>query len=273
MMRALWTGASGMTSQQMNVDVIANNLANVNTIGFKGERLEFKSLLYQTLQMADLDPINEMGTRPVNLQVGLGVRPVATSRDFMQGGIEVTNNPLNVAIQGPGFFSIQGRGEVVYTRDGAFILSAYGDELILTTHNGDFVLDTSHNTISIPGNVAVTDIIIDRDFNISIRRPDEDIDEHIAQIEVVQFPNPQGLQAIGNNHFIPSVASGPPLLEASDDLTVFSQAVQGARELSNVQVAVEMVRLIVAQRAYEVNARIITTSDDMLQQANNLRRM
>ena len=273
MMRSLWTGASGMTAQQMNVDVIANNLSNVNTTGFKRERLEFKSLLYQNLQMADLDPVNMMGTRPVNLQVGLGVRPMATSRIFSQGGLEITNHHLDFAIEGFGFFAVEtSQFGTAYTRDGSFAIAATAAGSYLVTSDGHFILGVNGEPIIIPGEISITDLVVDDFGRISARNADGEVEDLGMRLEIVQFPNAQGLSAIGGNLFVPTVASGVALLEIEGTVTRPSRIIQGAREMSNVQVAEEMVRLIVAQRAYELNARAITTSDEMLQQANQLKR-
>ncbi len=160
MMRSLWTGASGMIAQQMNVDTISNNLANVNTTGYKKERLEFKTLLYQTLQQASLDPVNELGTRPVNLQVGLGGRAIASARMFDVGNHEVTNHGLDFAIEGQGFFAIErNEEEVAYTRDGTFKMATLEDGTsIISTSDGYPVLTIDGEHIIIPENVTLEDI-------------------------------------------------------------------------------------------------------------------
>ena len=271
MMRSLWTAASGMSSQQLNVDTIANNLANVNTTGFKRERLEFKTLLYETMQRADLDRANHPG-RPVNLQVGHGVRPVAVSRSFTPGNIQITENPLDFALQGPGFFRIDlPGGEIGYTRDGSFKMSVNPDgSFSLVTSTGNHVLSTDDEFIEIPQGVRINDVFVNEFGDVGIRAADGTIADLGVTIGIVQFTNDQGLLAIGNNLFIESVASGPPLFEWEGDVTRFTTVTQGSLEMSNVQIAQEMVDLIVAQRAFELNSRVIQTSDDMLSQANNL---
>jgi len=276
-----------MTAQQMQVDTIANNLANVNTSGFKRERLEFSTLLYQTIQRAELDTANPPG-RPVNLQVGLGVRPVATSRDFGIGSFERTDQPLDFAISGQGFFNVRHSSiadpvEVIaYTRNGAFHAMPTGvgsNELILVTNAGLPVLGVDGEPIIFEDWVVISDLDVAGDG--LIRHPDpEDVMAPsivIAQIAITQFPNPQGLEGIGNNLFLQTSASGEPVLEIEDmegpvEVTRPSQVIQGLLEMSNVNVANEMVNLITTQRAYEMNARVISTSDQMLQEAVNLRR-
>ncbi|MCL2415594.1 MAG: flagellar basal body rod protein FlgG [Defluviitaleaceae bacterium] len=271
MMRSLWTSASGMNAQSTNVDLIANNMANVNTTAFKKERLEFKSLLYQTLQRASLDPAG--GAGPVNLQVGLGVRPVATSRIFDVGNLEVTNNSMDFAIDGPGFFAVQrGEGQIAYTRDGNFRLSPVVGGVMLVTSDGFPILDISEIPIIIPDDVFVGSLVVDSFGIMSYIDLEGEPQELGYQIAMVQFPNMQGLESVGSNLFVATPASGLPMMEVDGIVAVQSRMMQGALEMSNVQIADEMVRLIVAQRAYEINSRVIQVSDDMMSQANNLRR-
>lgn len=273
MMRSLWTGASGMIAQQTNVDTISNNLANVNTTGYKKERLEFKSLLYQTLQRADLDATNNLGSRPINLQVGLGVRPIATSRIFDRGNMEVTDNKLDFAIDGYGFFVVDiGNDNVAYTRDGCLKLSTTDEGSMLVTSDGYPILSVDREPIYIPSEVTLNDISVDPQGRFFIKTADNDQEELGAQLDVVQFPNVQGLEAIGSNLYLTTVASGAEMPESEGTVVSPSTIIQGAREMPNVQIAEEMVKLIVAQRAYEINSKVITTSDDMLQTANNLKR-
>lgn len=275
MMRSLWTAASGMTAQQLNVDVISNNLANVNTTGYKRDRAEFQTLLYQTLQRATLDEADT--GRPVNLQVGLGVRPSATTRIFTQGNVETTENPLDLTIEGEGFFVIDrsndalGIEETVYTRDGSFKLSIDGDEATLVTSNGHMVLDSEGEAIVFPSNIPASQITIDATGTIAYYNEDGEYVYMDNPIGVVQFPNVQGLETIGVNFLRETLASGAPISEADGDLSSYSSILQRCLEMSNVNVAEEMVNLIVAQRAYELNSKAITTSDDMLQTANNLK--
>jgi flagellar basal-body rod protein FlgG len=274
MMRALWTGASGMIAQQTNVDLISNNLANVNTFGYKKERLEFQSLLYQTMKRANLDPATQTGT-PTNLQVGLGVRPLAVSRFFETGNVQVTEGKTDFAIQGDGFFVIN-TGDVngqVYTKDGSFKVGVLEDgSTMLVTSDGWPVLDTEGENIIFPPEVMVSNVSVDSFGNISYLTADNETADLGQRIDVVQFSNTQGLEAVGSNFFKETIASGPPVQEASGETAYVSNITQGTLEMANVQVAEEMVRLIVAQRAYELNSKVITTSDSMLENANNLKR-
>ena len=271
MMRSLWTAASGMTAQQNNVDLIANNLANVNTTGFKRSRMEFKSLLYQTMQRATIDPVTGFAG-PSNLQIGLGVRPIATTRNFEVGNLERTDNNLDFAINGPGFFMVQRTEDMLtFTRDGNFRLSLEDGGVMLTTAEGFPILGVDEAPIIIPDDVNLATMVVDEFGNIFFTEDGEAVDLGL-QIALVQFANPQGLEAIGSNLFIQTVSSGDFVLEADGDTPALSQLLQGVIESSNVHIAEEMVRLIVAQRAYEMNSRAIQASDEMLQQANNLRR-
>lgn len=272
MMRSLWTAASGMTSQQMNVDTISNNLANVNTNGYKKERVEFKSLLYQTMERASLDESNK-GGKPVNLQVGLGVTPIVTSRDFTTGNLQRTDGTFDLAIEGRGFFVVdKGDGNLAYTRDGNFKLSVGDDETTLVTSEGYSVLNIDGEPITIPGDVIVDDINIDTLGNLTYVDENKETQEISTSIDVVQFPNVQGLEAIGENLYVTTSASGEAVQESSGDINKISKIVQGYIETSNVAAVQEMVNLIVAQRAYDLNSKSIQASDDMLQQANNLKR-
>lgn len=272
MMRSLWTAASGMSSQMLQIDNISNNLANVNTTGFKRERVEFKSLMYQTMRRADLDPANMTG-RPVNLQVGHGVRPSAVSRIFMQGPLQRSENHTDIAIQGDGWFRVRRDfDEYFFTRDGSFKLMPVDDVLILATSDGFPVMSADGEEIAIPGHIPARDVSID-EFGV-FRYVDEFnyMVELGYQFGIYQFANPQGLEAVGSNLFAETIASGPPLSEADGETSIVSRIFQGYLEMSNVSVAEEMVSLIVAQRAFDLNSRAITTSDEMLQTANNLKR-
>lgn len=270
MMRSLWTAASGMKGQQLNVDTISNNISNVNTTGFKKERLEFKSLLYQTMERASLDEADT--GKPVNLQVGLGVKPIATSRMFTTGNLQRTENDLDFAIEGNGFFAIQtGEDEISYTRDGSFKISTENGENTLVTSEGYFVLDNNGDRITFPATVPIKDMIIEQNGAIKYKVGNE-IQDTGNFIAMYQFSNPQGLEAIGGNLYSITTASGEPISELDGEVSQKSKLSQGFLEMSNVNIAEEMVNLIVAQRAYELNSKAITTSDEMLQQANNLKK-
>jgi flagellar basal-body rod protein FlgG, Gram-negative bacteria/flagellar basal-body rod protein FlgF len=266
MMRALWTAASGMVAQQFNVDVISNNLSNVNTTGYKKERVEFKDLLYQTQERAYM--LDGQG-KPVNLQVGFGVMPVATVRNFDKGNVDRTENPLDFAIDGEGFFTVMGpNGKVQYTRDGSFKISVVDEGNKLTTSDGYPVLDDAGNEIFI--NVEVSKL------NISSTGELGYIDENGVAVSLgqviglVKFPNKYALESTGKNLFMENSASGAAVPDA--ELGTRSTISQGFLEMSNVQTVEEMVKLIVAQRAYELNSKAIQSADDMMGMANNLKR-
>jgi len=272
MMRSLWTAATGMIGQQQNVDTISNNLANVNTIGYKKERMEFKTLLYETIARADLDPSNQTG-RPVNLQVGLGVRPISTSRIFSQGNLERTDNSNDVAVEGDGFFVVdRGGGSFYYTKDGAMKISVTDNGSMLVTAEGYPYLGLDDQPLVIPSNVSVKDLTVSEEGQLSYLDSTGQYQDLGLQIKLVQFSNPQGLEAVGSNLLQMNSASGSPLVEADGETNRISRLRQGVLEMSNVQVAEEMVNLIVAQRAYDINSKAITSSDEMLQTANNLKR-
>lgn len=272
MMRALWTAASGMISQQQNVDNISNNLANVNTAGYKKERMEFKTLLYETMKRADLDPANRTG-QPVNLQIGHGVRPIAVSRIFTMGNLQRTDNPQDFAIDGDGFFVVQRTEEdIKYTKDGTFKLSPVDEGNMLVTSEGYPILSTDEEPIIIPPEVNYSDVSVDENGRFYYMDENNEVVDLDFQIMMVQFPNMQGLEGIGSNLLAATVASGQPMNEVDGEVNRPSRLIQGVMEMSNVQVAEEMVNLIVAQRAYDLNSKAITTSDDMLQTANNLKR-
>ena len=272
MMRSLWTAASGMSAQQTNVDLIANNLANVNTTAFKKERMEFQSLLYQTMRRATMDSATAI-QGPTNLQVGLGVRPIATTRIFTMGNLERTDNQFDFAINGPGFFMVQLNPDTVaFTRDGNFRLSPMEGGLMLVTPEGLPILDIDGEQIIFEEELNLTTMAVNDDGTIMFTSPEGEMIDPGIQIAMVQFQNVQGLEAMGRNLFLQTPASGAMMLESDGETNVISSLLQGFLEASNVELAEEMVRLIIAQRAYEVNSRTIQASDEMLQQANNLRR-
>lgn len=272
MVRSLWTGATGMIAQQLNVDNISNNLANVNTTGYKSEVMEFKSLLYQTIQTRSTTANVEQ--KPIGAEVGLGVRNSAITSVFTQGSLLETPGEANFAIDGRGFFAVQGvDGETYYTRNGNFVFAIGSEGLILTTSDGLPVLDTEGQPIIIEDDDVVTSkITVSRDGTLMY--PD---DSNVPQsmdmtIGLWQFNNPAGLSKEGDSLYAETDASGEAMNEADNDNLPKSRIIQGYLEGSNVQIADEMVNLIVAQRAYEMNSKVITTSDEMLQQANQLKR-
>jgi flagellar basal-body rod protein FlgG len=259
MMRALFSAASGMTAQQTNVDVISNNLANLNTTGYKRARADFADLLYQTLRA----PGGAQGTQsPTGVQIGMGSRLIATSRLWQQGEFQATQDPMNVAIQGEGLFQINTPDGIVYTRDGSFKRDANGN---LVTANGLL----AEPAITIPA--GAFDVAIRDDGTVTYKLPGESTEQQAGQIILAKFINSAGLQSIGNNLFRATTASGEAVTGAPGTEGM-GTLVQGYLESSNVKVVDELVNLIIAQRAYEVNARAITTSDEMLQTANNIRR-
>ncbi|HOQ06848.1 MAG TPA: flagellar basal-body rod protein FlgG [Clostridiales bacterium] len=266
MMRALWTAASGMHAQQMTVDVIANNLANVNTTAYKKQRIEFKDLLYETMDRARVLP---EGGRPVNLQVGHGVMAAATVRDFEKGSPEETGNPLDFYIDGDAFFMVEGpNGEILYTRDGSFKVSMTDMGKMLVTSDGYPVLDETGMPVIF--DFDLTDLIVSQSGEISYRDEDGVTVSTGQFLGLVYFENRNGLEATGRNLYRATAAAGEPV--PAIESTQTSIIMQKFLEASNVKTVEEMVRLIVAQRAYELNSKAIQSSDEMMQIANNLRR-
>lgn len=266
MMRALYTAGSGMMAQQFNVDVISNNLANVNTTGYKKERAEFKDLLYETLDRAYM--LDGIG-KPVNLQVGHGTNIVATAKNYGTGNLEKTDNPLDLAIDGEAFFMVQGpKGDTVYTRDGSFKVSISEEGNRLTTSDGYAILDDTGNQIFV--DVDISKLSIGPSGELSYTDETGAAVSLGQTIGMVKFPNRNGLESLGSNFYAQNSASGEAVPDA--DLGTQSNIRQFFLESSNVQVVEEMVKLIVAQRAYEVNSKSVQSADEMLGMANNLRR-
>lgn len=271
MIRSLWTAASGMKAQQTNVDTISNNLANVNTTGYKKETAQFKTLLYQTLQ--ENDTTADGSPKPISAQVGLGVRNSAILSRFSQGSLLHTENTFDLAVEGEGFFEIAlPGGEVGYTRNGAFTAALNQDGYSITTSEGYPLLDTQGNPIVVPRNYMMEKIVVDSAGNLAY--PDEGNNPQSIGITIAlaQFTNHAGLKKTSGTSFVETAASGAPIEETGIDPENKSVVLQGYLESSNVQAVDEMVNLIVAQRAYELNSKIIQASDDMLSQANSLRR-
>lgn len=273
MVRSLWTAATGMMSQQTNVDTIANNLANVSTTGYKAQKNQFKSLLYQTLQERTTSANGE--SKPVGAQVGLGTRNAAITQDFTQGPLEASSSNTDFAIDGNGFFTLRGQnGETLYTRNGSFVWAVgTGNSIVLTNSDGLPVLNTSGQPISLNATqYSTSKITIDTSGRVCY--PDANNNpQPIAgmQIALAQFSNPTGLERMGDSLYAASEASGAAMMESTTTNLQKSSILQSYLEGSNVEVATEMVNLIVAQRAYELNSKAITATDEMMQQANALR--
>ncbi|MCA1905432.1 MAG: flagellar basal-body rod protein FlgG [Desulfarculus sp.] len=260
MMRSLWTAATGMGAQQLHMDVISNNLANVNTTGFKKSRPDFEDLMYQTLrQPGATQAAGQM--IPTGVQVGLGVKPVAIQKLFSQGDYQNTENQLDLAIEGQGFFKVLKVDEEVYTRSGAFKLDNNG---VIVDSNG-YILQPQ---FTVPD--GTTSIVVDPGGQITALGADGAVLAQ-AQLTLYKFANPAGLFAIGKNLFRPTPASGAAV-EGNPGVGQYGTIAQGFLEMSNVSVVDEMVNMIVAQRAYESNSKAIQTADSMLQMANNVKR-
>jgi flagellar basal-body rod protein FlgG len=260
MIRALYSAATGMQSQQLNIDVIANNLANVNTVGFKKARADFQDLLYQTIR--DPGSASTATTQsPTGIQVGLGTRPAAVQRMFMQGSVNLTGNPLDVAIEGDGFFQVAlQNGDVVYTRAGSFKVD---NQSRLVTSEGDPV----QPAINLPINAE--SISIGQDGIVTAKIPGQAALSQVGQIQLVRFANPAGLLALGRNLSAETESSGTPQTgtPGQDGL---GTVLQGFLEQSNVTVVEELIALISGQRAYEVTSKAITAADEMLRTTNSI---
>jgi flagellar basal-body rod protein FlgG len=264
MMRSLWTAASGMVSQQFNIDTIANNLSNVNTTGFKKNRAEFEDLIYQTLLMAGT-PATEVTEVPTGIQVGHGVRTAATQKLFSQGSLQSTENQLDLALEGEGFFKVQlYDGSVAYTRDGSFKVDSNRQ---VVTANG-YLLEPP---LVLPENFIMNSLSISQDGRVTVKIIGEEDPIEVGQLEIYRFVNPAGLQSIGQNLYKTTPASGEEI-PGPPGLNGMAKTHQGFLEMSNVKVVEEMVNMIVAQRAYEVNSTAIQASDSMLATAISLKR-
>ena len=261
-MRSLNIGATGMLAQQLNVEVISNNIANMNTTGFKRQRAEFNDLLYQNLRRVGSTSSDTGTVVPTGVQLGLGVKPAAVYRITEQGNISITDNPLDVAINGEGYFTIElPSGETGYTRAGAFQLSPNGD---LVTPDG-YVVQPG---ITIP--INATSISINASGEVSVDIDGQVAPQVVGNIELATFPNAAGLDAIGDNMFLQTAASGQATVAAPAS-TGTGSLLQGALETSNVNVVSEITNLITAQRAYEMNSKVIQSSDEMMQSVVQLR--
>ena len=264
MIRSLYSAATGMKAQQLFVDNISNNLANVNTMGFKKSKLEFEDLLYQTMEEPG-ENISDQNINPTGLQVGLGVKPAGTQKIFSQGSLVQTENKLDFAIQGDGFFQVtRPDGSTAYTRDGAFKLS--DDGYIVTTSG--YLLEPE---IVLPVDADAEQFTIDTNGKIYMKMVNEDVLEEVGQLELARFINPAGLKSLGGNLYESTAASGEPVVN-EPGLEGMGTLSQGYLEASNVQIVEEMVNMIMAQRAYEIASKGVTTSEEMLQVANQLKR-
>jgi flagellar basal-body rod protein FlgG len=260
MIRALYTAASGMNAQQANIDNVAHNLANVNTTGFKKSRLEFQDLVYEQAKVAGT-PTSPSAEAPIGLEMGVGTKPVATARDFSGGNLRSTSGPLDLALEGNGFFQVQlPDGTIGYTRSGAFHLNAQGQ---LATADG-YLLQPQ---IAIPNNA--TSISISKEGIVSVQLAGQSAAQQVGTIELAGFQNPAGLRALGASLFAPTTASGDASTSVPGANGVGTIS-QGFLEDSNVSVVEEMVNMIMGQRAYEANSKVVKAADEMLSQVNNI---
>ncbi len=263
MIRAMFSAATGMIAQQTNIDTIANNLANVSTTGFKKSRVNFQDLLYETIKPAGTTTTAGT-TTPEGIQIGHGVRPSSVAKLFTSGTMIQTGNPLDIAVEGDGYFQIDlPDGTSAYTRDGSFRRNADG---IVMSIDG-YALNPG---ITLPQDAQA--ISIGSDGIVSVQIPGQTAPQQVGQVQVVRFANDAGLDArLGVNLLLESEASGAPEQGTPGD-NGYGRLSQGFLENSNVQVVEEIINMIVAQRAYEANSKVIQTSDEMLQVANNVRR-
>lgn len=258
MNQALWIAKTGLDAQQTRMSVISNNLANVNTTGFKQDRAVFEDLLYQTIRQPGAQTTTD-NQLPSGLMIGTGVRTVATEKLHTQGNIIQTNNALDVAIDGRGFFQVlMPDGDIAYTRDGTFQINADGDVVM---SNG-YLLDPG---INIPDDVQ--SVTVGVDGTVSVTQPGDNEPMVIGEIELADFVNPAGLQPVGENLFKETGASGVPIV-GTPTLDGLGRVIGGALETSNVNVVTELINMIETQRAYEMNSKAISTADQMLQYAS-----
>jgi len=261
MLRALYTAASGMSAQQLNLDTIANNLSNSSTAGFYARRMQFSDLIYQNIIMPGA-AATQQTTIAAGLQVGLGTMPAASEVVQTQGNFTSTGNPLDMAIQGLGFFQVTlPDGQIAYTRSGSFHLDAQGN---IVTANGNPL----QPNITVPANA--TTVTVGSDGTVSVTQQGQTAAQQVGSIQLAMFPNPGGLNSVGNNLYLPTTASGDPIIGAPGSAEGMGTIQQGMLEQSNVDIVQEFVNLIVAQRSYESNARVVTSADQMLQDLANL---
>jgi flagellar basal-body rod protein FlgG len=261
MIRALYSAASGMTAQQLNVDNIANNLANANTAGYKMRRAQFEDLMYQSMIQPGA-AAGQQTTIPAGLQLGLGTRAVSNEIIFSQGAFAQTNNPLDLVIQGKGFFQIrQASGEIAYTRAGNFQLDRNGN---IVDPNGNAL----EPQITIPNNAQT--ITVAQDGTVSFTLPNQTAAQKAGQIQLANFQNPAGLNSVGNTLYTTTDASGDAQISAPGGSEGLGTLMQGYTEQSNVDVVEEFVNLIQSQRAYEANSKVVKAADEMYQQINQV---
>lgn len=262
MFRALYTAASGMVAQQTNLDNIANNLANSSTSGFRRRRLQFQDLMYQDVISPGAAATQQ--TTSAGLQIGLGTRSAATEIVQTQGDYTSTGNTYDIAIQGAGFFQVtRPNGELAYTRSGSFHLDAQGN---IVTADGDAL----EPAITIPSDA--TSVNIGSDGTVTVVQPGQTQSQSVGNIQLALFPNPGGLSSIGNNLFIPTTASGDAIVGTPGGTEGLGSLLQSSLEESNVNVVEEFVQMIMAQRSYESNSRVVKAADEMFQEVNNLTR-
>ncbi|MDD2319092.1 MAG: flagellar basal-body rod protein FlgG [Geobacteraceae bacterium] len=261
MIRALWTAASGMQAQQLNIDVISNNLANVNTAGFKKSRADFQDVMYQSVKTTGSPATN--ATQAAGIEIGLGTTPAAVTKVFTAGNITQSGNQLDMAIEGDGFFQIQmPDGTTTYTRSGTFKRDGQGR--VVTTDGNPLMPE-----MVVPNNT--TNISIGSDGTVAVTQSGQTAATTIGTIQLATFQNPAGLSSMGRNLYQVTDASGDATTGTPGQNGIGTIS-QGFLEMSNVNVMEEMVNMIVSQRAYEINSKAVQAADEMLQQANNMKR-
>ncbi|MGH9403983.1 MAG: flagellar basal-body rod protein FlgG [Terriglobia bacterium] len=261
MFRALYTAASGMNAQQLNLENIANNLANANTAGFRSRQLQFEDLMYQNVVVPG-SAMTQQTTIPAGMQLGLGTRPASSEVNMTPGNLTSTSNQLDVAIQGDGFFQVlTPTGTLAYTRDGSFHLN---QQRQLVTDDGNPI----QPAITVPANA--TSVSIGQDGTVSVQEPNQTQSAQVGSIQLALFPNAGGLLNIGGNLYVPTTASGDPLVGTPGSAEGLGTLQQGMIEQSNVSVVQEFVNMILAQRSYEANSKVLQAGSQMLQQLNNI---
>ncbi|HZQ23166.1 MAG TPA: flagellar basal-body rod protein FlgG [Terriglobales bacterium] len=263
MFRSLYTAATGMMAQQLNLDNIANNLANSSTAGFRRRRMQFQDLLYQNMVMPG-SAATQQTTVAAGLQVGLGTRSAASEIIQSQGDLSQTGNPLDLTIEGQGFFQVTlPTGETAYTRGGAFHLDAQGK---IVTADGDPI----EPAITLPPDA--TAINVGADGTVTVTQPGQSQAQQVGNLQLALFPNPGGLNSVGKNLFLATTASGDAIIGTPGGSEGLGRIQQGYLEQSNVNVVDEFIQMIMAQRSYEANSRVVTAADQMFQEVNNLGR-